>query len=361
MIVGGGVAEAAAVAASVSGGIAVIGGAFALGLRHGIDWDHIAAITDITSSVATPDDADAVLTHEPGLQLTDERHHRLADAHTDAPSNRHGSGAVAVAVAAPAQLLTRPAAAALASASALPGAPVHAGMLRVAAPAGFLRRRREPLLLGTLYALGHGLVVTVLGVIALLAAGILPAWVDGVMTRIVGVTLLFLAGYLYYSIYRYFRGGGAFRLRSRWMLVFAGVRRGHRWLRAKLHGHEHYSLAPVQQYGARAAFSIGLIHGIGAETGTQALVIATAVGAGSNAAAVAALVAFVLGLLVSNSVVTVASATGFVSASRRQWLYIAAGALAATFSLVLGVLFLLARDGVLPDLGVLVRWIGGPD
>ena len=37
----------------VGGAVAVLGGAFALGLRHGIDWDHIAAISDITSTTAT--------------------------------------------------------------------------------------------------------------------------------------------------------------------------------------------------------------------------------------------------------------------------------------------------------------------
>ena len=34
------------------GSIGLLAGAFALGLRHGIDWDHIAATTDITSTTA---------------------------------------------------------------------------------------------------------------------------------------------------------------------------------------------------------------------------------------------------------------------------------------------------------------------
>lgn len=33
----------------LTGGLALIVLGFVLGLRHGIDWDHIAAITDITS------------------------------------------------------------------------------------------------------------------------------------------------------------------------------------------------------------------------------------------------------------------------------------------------------------------------
>ena len=31
-------------------GIALLGTGLGLGLRHGIDWDHIAAISDVTSS-----------------------------------------------------------------------------------------------------------------------------------------------------------------------------------------------------------------------------------------------------------------------------------------------------------------------
>ena len=34
----------------IGGGTGVFAAALALGLRHGIDWDHIAAITDITSA-----------------------------------------------------------------------------------------------------------------------------------------------------------------------------------------------------------------------------------------------------------------------------------------------------------------------
>ena len=37
-------------AASEALGVGVIVSAFLFGFRHGIDWDHIAAITDITSS-----------------------------------------------------------------------------------------------------------------------------------------------------------------------------------------------------------------------------------------------------------------------------------------------------------------------
>jgi high-affinity nickel-transport protein len=93
-----------------------------------------------------------------------------------------------------------------------------------------------------------------------------------------------------------------------------------------------------------------MIHGVGAETGTQALVIATAVGASSQAAGVVALIAFLVGLLISNSMITVVSTAGFLSSGRRKWIYVGAGILAAAFSLVVGLAFLLGSADVLPNL-----------
>ena len=91
------------------------------------------------------------------------------------------------------------------------------------------------------------------------------------------------------------------------------------------------------------------------------LIIATAVGAASKAMGITALLFFVVGLLISNSFVTVATATGFISVRRRQLVYVLAGLLAATFSLVIGLVFLMQAGGILPDLGAYFRWIGGPD
>src|SRR5437764_1720648 len=115
--------------------------AFGFGFRHGIDWDHIAALTDITGS------------QEDG---------------------------------------------------------------------------RRSMVLATMYAVGHALVVFALGVAAIVAAERLPSSINGVMERIVGATLLMLGVYVIVSLIRH---GRDFRMRSRWMLVFSGVRRGIRWVR----------------------------------------------------------------------------------------------------------------------------------
>lgn len=323
-------------ALGIGGSVGVLGGALALGLRHGIDWDHIAAITDITSTTSSAGEPhEGWLTDEPGVLLTDESDHLAAEL-----------------------ARRRPVAGGAATAVSLP-APV--GIAR-ATSQSLVAVQRRAIFLASLYAIGHGTVVTLLGLLALLAAEFLPAWIDPVMERVVGVTLMLLAAYLFYALFRYFQGKGEFRIRSRWMLIFAGVRNAWNWLWARLRGRrEHAHVHGVDQYGPKTAYAVGLIHGIGAETGSQVLIIATAVGAGTKAMGVAALLAFVVGLLISNSFVTVSTAFGFVSAQRRRLVYVLAGALAALFSLVIGFIFLFEAGGVLPDLGQYFRWLGGPD
>ena len=343
--------ELAIIFGAITGGLGIYTAALALGVRHGIDWDHIAAITDITSASTATEDEESWLLAEPGLQLTDESHHlshshdepeisehdhahahSLAHAHDDEP----GGGGVAT--------LARPATATIANIG----------------PIAVTQEHKSAFMLATLYALGHGLVVTVLGIIAILAAEVLPDWIDPIMERLVGVTLIFLSVYLFYSLYQYFAKGGEFRIRSRWMLVFAGVANAWSWVRSRGGKHEHKHAAP-QQYTARSAFGIGLVHGIGAETGTQALIIATAAGATSKGTAIAVLFVFVFGLLISNTAVTLMSTMGFVSARRRTAIYVAVGFVAAVFSLVVGVFFLLQSGDLLPGLDPYFRWIGGPD
>lgn len=333
-----------ALAASIGGALGVVGSSFALGIRHGIDWDHIAAITDITST-ANAEEHEGWLTQEPGIMLTDESHHSLARSTLlEETRDRPSPGSMLLATAGGPALATQ-------------------GSVLTGWPAYFERHKRA-IFLGSLYAIGHASMVVALGLTAILASGFLPDWIDPIMERVVGGTLLLLAAYLFYSLYRFFKGGEDFRLRSRWMLVFAAVGNGYRRLAARVGGHtahDHDHPHAPDQYGWRTAYGIGLIHGVGAETGTQVLVIATAVGAGSKAAGVAALFAFVAGLLVSNTFVTVTTAAGFASAQRRRVLYVGAGLFAAVLSLLLGTFFLLDAGDLLPSLDGLVDWIGGPE
>ncbi len=352
--------EVIVLTAGIGGGFGVYAAALALGIRHGIDWDHIAAITDITSaSSSVTDEDESWLMGEPGVMLTDQSHHMQhgphdGHAHDRGEQHTHVHGHDAEHNVAP--TVGSAGATATATESRIqvrrPGR-LTASVMEMPKP------HREAIWLGSLYALGHGTVVVILGILAILASEFLPAWVDPIMERVVGVTLLLLAAYLFFSLYQYFRGGGEFRLRSRWMLVFAGVQNAWHWIRSRVGHHEHIHVAP-QQYSARTAYGIGVIHGIGAETGTQALIIATAVGATSKSVAIVTLFVFVLGVLISNSFVTVASTVGFVSAKKRQAIYVVAGLIAAIFSLVVGLVFISASTGILPNLDPYFRWIGGP-
>jgi high-affinity nickel-transport protein len=287
-------------------GIGVLIAALLFGFRHGIDWDHIAAITDITSS------------------------------QEDRPS---------------------------------------------------------ALLFGTLYALGHALVVFVIGCSAIVLGERLPSGVDGVMERIVGVTLVVLGIFVFVSLIRH---GREFRMRSRWMLIFSGVRAAYRKIRPASpyqqgddhvhleqpvhvhasdgdgvalevaedlpvsewhhghhgrpghHHHKHPEPDPFMNYGVRTAFVVGMIHGVGAETPTQLVIFLTAAGASGKAAGVAVLVTFILGLLVSNTLITLGSSFGFLRASQNWKIYVTVAVLTGIFSLVIGTLFILGKGSLLP-------------
>jgi hypothetical protein len=341
-------------ALSVTGSVGIISASMALGFRHGIDWDHIAAITDITSTASdtSVENEEQWLVREPGLMLTDESHHTLA----------HGSAGTTASAAVAVGEGTRQ----TAGASLTPYRHSHETNGHGPSKNGhqngvsaFVHKQRPALVLGTMYAIGHGSVVFVLGLAAILARGVLPTWIDPIMERIVGVTLIFLAAYLFYSLYRFFRGQGEFKMRSRWMIVFAGVRSLYERIRAKVFGRPREHVHTSQSYGVRTAVGIGMIHGVGAETGTQALVIATVVGADSQLLGVVALSAFLVGLLISNSVVTLVSSMGFVSSRQRQWVYVGAGLFAAVFSLLVGVFFILKSANALPDLQQYFSWLGG--
>ena len=241
-------------------GIALLGTGLGLGLRHGIDWDHIAAISDV---------------------------------------------------------------------------------------AGSQKSRRRSMGMGTLYALGHAAVVVALGLLAIWFGTLLPDWVDGYMEKLVGLTLLLLGAWLIWTMAM---NRGRLVLRSRWMLVFDAAKVGYRRVLGKP------ALAPEDQkkreYGSGASVSIGVIHGIGAETGTQALLLAAAAGATSALSGSVLLIAFVVGLIVSNTLITIAATAGLLGTGRHRVIHTVLGIVVAVFSLALGSMFVFGSAGKLPALFV---------
>lgn len=310
-----------------TGAIGLITTALVLGIRHGFDWDHLAAITDVTSTTATADAA----------ELDHEATHEHAAEHALAHDHAHGGEAERAAHEPPAN-------------AAGPAGAVEAPHHHDAPKPRFAAEQRRALLLGSLYALGHATVVALLGTLALLFGAVLPDWVDQVMGPIVGATLLFLGIWVFVSLYQYLRHGREFRLRSRWMLVFDAARHTWRRFQARLHGHEHVDPMEMSSYGVKTAYGVGLIHGIGAETGTQVLLIAALGGAASAGLGFPMMIAFIVGLLISNSIVVVITATGFIASRLRERLYVVIGVIAGTFSLVIGAIFLLGLDSQLPSI-----------
>lgn len=235
--------------------------AFLLGLRHGVDWDHIAAITDIT-----------------------------------------GTG----------------------------------------------EQKRKSTLLGFCYILGHALVIILLGLTAVLIGVSLPVWVDQVMEPMVGFTLILLGLWVISSILIH---GKKFRLKSRWMILFALIKKVFDLVGNKLsHQHAHPHIHSSQTYGIKTAFIVGVIHGVGAETPTQMVLFATASGVGGDWVGGVLVFLFVLGLIISNSVITFISIGGYKAARENELVNVTLGLITAIFSLIVGTLFLLGRGAFLPAL-----------
>ncbi len=317
---------AVAATAPAASALTLLSTALLLGIRHGIDWDHIAAITDITSTTAATD---------AGEERHEAEHRAGAQPHPHGgagESQVHAASSAASTSTGPSIALTRD---------------------------RFISEQRQAIMLGTLYALGHASVVAALGIVALAFGALLPDWVDPIMGRVVGITLIVLGVWVFYSLYAYFRYGAEFRLRSRWMIVFDSVRYAWRWFGARLHGHGHVETVEMSAYGPRTAFGVGMIHGVGAETGSQVLIIAAVGGAASVGLGIPMMAAFIVGLLISNSVIVFLSATGFVASQLRSRIYLVIGVLAGLFSLVVGVMFLVQAEGALPDLNQVFRFIGG--
>ncbi len=246
---------------------------------------------------------------------------------------------------------------------------------------------RRSLVLSTLYILGHSVVVLLLGLLAILGGDYVPESVDEVMQRVVGVTLLALGVYVMVSLVKH---GRDFKLQSRWMLIFGFVHRlldrrntqrpegwfehehphpaggdahNHHIHRSLLkenkdivikaladdpaeeHSHLHRHPRsegeyPFASYGRASSLTVGMLHGIGAETPTQIVLLLTAAQVKGLAAGLVLLAAFLLGIVVSNTGIALASSYGYRGLARIWPIYIAMAALTSVFSLWLGFRYL---------------------
>jgi high-affinity nickel permease len=182
--------------------------------------------------------------------------------------------------------------------------------------------------LGLMYALGHGMVVLVAGLLAVYLGARLPESALKVLEMLVGATLVALGAGVIASMVRNRHSG---RYVSRAALVGG-------WLRG-LTGRR--SEPKLQGLGAAGAFVVGVIHGIGAETPTQLALISTVAGIGSMTMAGAQILLFTAGLLAATTFVAFAASVGFVKAALNRRLCLALGCLTGAYSMGLGAAILL--------------------
>ncbi|CAN5353920.1 hypothetical protein BH10CYA1_BH10CYA1_17520 [soil metagenome] len=257
------------------GSLVILGNALILGVRHGIDWDHIAAIADIVGTANTTK--------------------------------------------------------------------VDNGAISLSQPSDALR-------LSWCYAVGHAVIVLLLGIAALMFAAVLPECIDPFMERAVGVTLLLLGLWIFYSLSQSATAGNDFVMQSRWMFFLAKLQKAQNWFFSKITGIEIEKAAKVRRYSASTAFGIGVIHGFGAETGTQVLLIAAVGGSSTQVLGVMILVSFITGLLISNTAVALVTCAGFANSAKFKSIFVAVSVITGLFSLAIGAVFACGRAEVLPDL-----------
>ena len=212
----------------------------ALGFQHGIDWDHVAAISDVTSVQPTP---------------------------------------------------------------------------------------REATRCGFLYAVGHAATVGILGLAVMTLRHSLPGILSMWMQRFVGLTLILLGAYVFGAL---FSGRRPLSRGQAVLAIFEGLHWGHR---------NEFPEAD-RRYGRKSSLSLGVLHGIGAETPTQLsmLVIATNLGELQNG--VLALMVFAAAMFVSNIALTTAATGVFTISKLRPAIFRWLGILTAGYSLWIGIMLL---------------------
>jgi len=122
---------------------------------------------------------------------------------------------------------------------------------------------------------------------------------------------------------------------------------------AARHRHPHRHRGPMPDdpfvgYGRWTSWAVGMLHGVGAETATQVVVFLTAARAGGVGSGLLLLVVFVLGLVTSNTVIAAVATVGYLNATRSFGIYATIAVVTGAFSLVIGTLFVTGQGVLLP-------------
>ncbi len=211
------------------------------------------------------------------------------------------------------------------------------------------RSRLRGVLLTLMYALGHASVVAALAIAGVTLGLALPDGIDAIMEKLVGLTLLVLGLYVLYALSTQ---GRNFRLIPRWVLLYSALVKLTRWALGRPAGER---TPAVRSYGGTSAYTIGMIHGIGAETPSQVMLFSIALSAGAaggREAAVPLILFFIAGMVMMNTLMGVLGS--LVTSTRRERLYRGIALLTGILSIALGAVFIAGSSGVLPDLQALL-------
>jgi high-affinity nickel-transport protein len=179
---------------------------------------------------------------------------------------------------------------------------------------------------GMLYALGHAATVALLGIAVIALKHSLPESISVWMQRIVGLTLILLGAYVFGALVS---GRGPMGRGQAFLAIFE-----------RLHWHKKAGRIENRRYGSKSSLSLGVLHGLGAETPTQLsmLVIATNMGGLFNG--VIGLTVFAIAMFLSNMALTTAATSLFTISKIRPIIFRWLGVITAGYSLCIGIVLI---------------------
>lgn len=124
-----------------------------------------------------------------------------------------------------------------------------------------------------------------------------------------------------------------------------GESQTHRHGHSHRHSHRHDLELPnaaTASYGGGAATGIGMLHGVGIESPTQIAVFVASTAAVGWGFGVALLLAWCVGLVVANAIIAVIAGAGLLQAERNFGIYAGIAVVVSLASIGLGVLYLIA-------------------
>lgn len=221
-------------------------------------------------------------------------------------------------------------------------------MIAISDVANIQTRKRQAAFLTLSYSLGHALVVVSIGMSIILLGITIPQTLDEIIGKAVGVTLVILGIYIIYHLAK--KGQKEFRAATRFTIIANSILYAYSKLGSKLLGRAIPQRKIFENgYGHHSSFTVGMIHGMGAESPTQLAVFAMSLGLGIILG-VTALLVFVSGIILSNLVFGVMISTGFIQSLKSYKIYKYASIASAATSLIVGSLMIAGFDFVLPEI-----------